>query len=79
MKQKDVALIIVVSFISVVLSLVVSNYIFGSNEKKLTAEVVTPITAEFNEPNKKYFNEQSIDPTQIIRIGDNTNQQPFNQ
>lgn len=79
MKQKDVALILVISFISVVLSLVVSNMVFGSNKKTLTADVVTAITPEFNEPDKKYFNEQSVDPTQIIRIGDNANQQPFNQ
>lgn len=79
MKQKDVALILIISFISVVSSLVVSNMVFGSNKKTLTADVVTAITPEFNEPDKKYFNEQSVDPTQIIRIGDNANQQPFNQ
>lgn len=80
MKQKDVAMILVVSFASAVLSLVVSNLLFGSQSKRnLEAPVVTAITPEFNEPEKKYFNDQSVDPTQIIRIGDNANNQPFNQ
>jgi len=79
MKQKDIALILIIIFMSAIFSLVISNFVFGSNKKTLTADVVTAITPEFNEPDKKYFNDQSIDPTQIIRIGDNANQQPFNQ
>jgi hypothetical protein len=79
MKQKDIALIIVISFVSGVLSIVVSNFVFGSNEKTLTTDIVTAISPDFNEPDKKYFNDQSNNPTQIIRIGENANQQPFNQ
>lgn len=79
MKQKDIALIIVISFMSAVLSIIVSNFVFGSNKKTLTSDIVTAITPEFTEPDKKYFNDQSNNPTQIIRIGDNANQQPFNQ
>ena len=80
MKQKDIALIIVISFMSAVLSLLVSNFVFNSaDKKKLEADVVTAITPEFNEPDKQYFNKDSVNPTQIIRIGGNSNQQPFNQ
>lgn len=80
MKQKDIAMILVISFMSAVLSLVISNVLFSSQSKRtLEADVVTAITTEFNEPEKKYFNDQAVDPTQIIRIGDNANQQPFNQ
>lgn len=81
MKQKDIVLIIVVVFISGVFSLVLSNYLFSSpRNRQEKVEVVEPITAEFDTPEKddKYFNAQAIDPTQIIRIGDNNNQQPFN-
>jgi hypothetical protein len=75
MKQKDIALILIVSFIGIV-----SNFTFNSKDsKKLKSDVVTAITTEFNEPDKRYFNKESIDPTQIIRIGENTNQKPFNQ
>lgn len=79
MKQKDIALILVISFMSAVLSLVVSNFLFKSNQKNLDSHVVTAITKDFPEPDKKYFNENSINPTQTIQIGSNTNQQPFNQ
>jgi hypothetical protein len=80
MKQKDIALILIVSFIGIVLAIVVSNFTFNSKDsKKLKSDVVTAITTEFNEPDKRYFNKESIDPTQIIRIGENTNQKPFNQ
>lgn len=80
MKQKDLALILVVSFIAVVFSLIVSNFFFSSSKsRQLKSDVVTAITPEFTEPSKKYFNENSVDPTQIIRIGDNTNDKPFNQ
>lgn len=80
MKQKDIALIIVISFISAVLSFVVSNMLFSSKDaRSMESAVVTPITTDFPEPDDRYFNENSVNPTQIIRIGDNTNQQPFNQ
>lgn len=78
MKQQDIALIIVVGFISAVISIVLANTVFGGSDKRqLTADKVVPITSEFVEPDPKYFNNQSIDPTQIIRIGDGENQTPF--
>lgn len=79
MKQKDIALILIVIFFGGMVSFTVSKFIFKSSEKNLQSDVVTSITSEFVEPDKKYFNEQSIDPTQIIRIGDGTNTQPFSQ
>jgi hypothetical protein len=79
-KQKDIALILVISFMSLILGVIVSNLLFGSaNSRKLKSDVVTAISTEFNEPDKTYFNKNSVDPTQIIRIGQNTNQKPFNQ
>jgi hypothetical protein len=81
MKQKDIVLIIVVVFISGVVSLVLSNMLISSpKNRQEKVEVVEPISAEFDTPKKddKYFNSQAIDPTQIIRIGDSNNQQPFN-
>ena len=79
MKQKDVALILVVSFISLMIGIFVSKALFGSGTRKLTADTVIAITPEFSTPDNKYFNSNAIDPTQIIRIGDNSNQKPFNQ
>lgn len=80
MKQKDVPLIIISVFSAAILSFVVSNLIFGSSSsRKEKVEVVKPITSEFNSPKKDdiYFNGNSIDPTQLIRIGDGSNDQPF--
>lgn len=80
MKQKDIALIVVVVIVSGVFSVVLSSFLIGSPSKqKQMVEVVEPISSEFNSPNSKYFNERSINPTQTITIGDNTNPQPFNQ
>lgn len=81
MKQKDIILIIVCVFISAVLSLILSNLFIGSpNNRQTSVEVVDRITSEFNEPDKRYFNENSVNPTQEIQIGgNNTNQPAFNQ
>ncbi len=79
MKQKDVILIIVIAFVSAVLSLVLSNIVFTSPKNRhQSVEVVDAITSDFPTPDTKYFNVTSIDPTQLIQIGNNNNQTPFN-
>lgn len=78
MKQKDVALILVIVFISAVVSFFVSSTIFGSpSNRQQQAEVVDPITSSFPNPDPRYFNSNSIDPTQLIQIGNNNNTNPF--
>jgi hypothetical protein len=78
MKQKDIAVIILVGGISAALSLVVSNLIVGTpTSKKVDVEVVEPITAEFSQLDKRYFNAESVNPTQLIQIQGNTTK-PFN-
>lgn len=79
MKRKDIATIVVVVIISGGLSLILSS-VFISSPKKRSAkvEVVQKITSDFPEPNKKYFNDKSVNPTQLITIGNNTNTKPFN-
>jgi hypothetical protein len=80
MKQKDILLVVVVGVVSVILALVVSSMLFGSpDQKQQKAEVVDKITADFSTPDERYFNANSIDPTQSITIGDNSNQTPFKQ
>jgi spore cortex formation protein SpoVR/YcgB (stage V sporulation) len=79
MKQKDVALIIVIVFVSGVASFFLSNYFFASStDRQQKVEVVEAISPAFQDPNKKYFNNTSIDPTQLIQIGTSTNPNPFN-
>lgn len=79
MKRKDWALIAVVVFISGIFSLVASNYFINTPEnRQQEVEVVKAISPEFNKPDKRYFNNDSFDPTQQITIGDNANPNPFN-
>jgi ABC-type phosphate/phosphonate transport system permease subunit len=77
MKQKDVALIIVIAFVSAVLSIILSNLLFGSKSRNLKAEQVDKISSQFIQPDKKYFNADAFDPTRTIRIGDGSNSTPF--
>jgi len=79
MKQKDIAVIIVVAFISAVASFVLSNKLFVSpHNRQQQAEIVDPITASFSTPSNKYFNQNSIDPTQPTVLGNEVNPDPFN-
>ncbi|HSX44035.1 MAG TPA: hypothetical protein VLE69_01940 [Candidatus Saccharimonadales bacterium] len=78
MKQKDLPLIAVAVVFGAVISLVLSNILISSPKNRNTkVEIVNPITSDFKEPDQRYFNAQSIDPTQLIQIGDSNNQQPF--
>jgi hypothetical protein len=79
MKQKDIALIVVIIFISAIISLFASKAVFGSPKtKQQSVEVVQPITADFPKPDPRYFNDKAFDPTRVITIGENTNPNPFN-
>ncbi|HEY4963387.1 MAG TPA: hypothetical protein VIH90_01695 [Candidatus Saccharimonadales bacterium] len=79
MKQNDYILLIVTVFISVFASIIVSKLIFSSpNNLSQQVDVVPAISTSFPATNSQYFNQQSIDPTQIINIGPGNNQQPFN-
>lgn len=78
MKQKDIALIIVVAFMSGVVSFLASRWIFARPaDRQQKAEVVEVITSDFPLPDSKYFNANSIDPTQLIQIGNSSNPNPF--
>jgi hypothetical protein len=78
MKQKDIALIAVLAILSGIISLIVSNLLFSSPKtRQQTVQVVSPITADFKTPDSTYFNAQSIDPTQLIQIGNGGNPNPF--
>lgn len=78
MKQKDVALIIVVAFISGIISVLISGKVFSKPANlKAEVDVVDPISANFPPIDQRYFNKNSINPTQLIQIGNQNNQQPF--
>ncbi len=77
MKQKDIAIVIVVVIASGVLAVVTSKLTIKPADKQQQAEVVQAITPDFPAPDQRFFNNKSIDPTLPIQIGDNTNPDPF--
>lgn len=78
MKQKDYALILVIGFLSAILSFFLSNKIFVTpDNRQQKVEVIDPIAARMDQPDGRFFNENSIDPTQNSQLGNNTNQDPF--
>lgn len=79
MKQKDMIVIIVTVFISALLAIMISKYFISTPKNRHEkVEVVTPIESDFPQPDKRYFNNDSIDPTRNISIGDSNNSKPFN-
>lgn len=78
MKQKDIALIVVIVFISGLLSFFISKTLFASPDKRSQeVEVILPISAQWASPDKRFFNDKSIDPTRTITITNNNNTDPF--
>ncbi len=78
MRRKDIGIILAVVFFSAVLSILVSRVLFAKPQsKQQQVEVVQPISADFSEPDKRYFGPSAVDPTQSIQIGNNSNPDPF--
>lgn len=79
MKQKDIALIVVIVIVSGTISLFISKWLFAiPSSRQSQVEVVEPITTDFAQPDSRYFNNNSVDPTKNISIGDSSNNAPFN-
>lgn len=82
MKKKDIPVLIIVVIVSSVASFFLSQAIIGTPETEpQVAEIVEPITDDFPSIDSRYtpfFNEESINPTQLIRVGDEeSNTDPF--
>lgn len=77
MKRKDIVLIVIVVFISAVISLIVSNMFFGASSHNQKAEKVQAISSEFQKPDNRFFNKDAFDPTKTITIEQSANPDPF--
>jgi flagellar basal body-associated protein FliL len=78
MKQKDIGLIVAVSAVTAIFAWVISSQVLAAPANIQTSvEVVPVINSEFPIPDKKNFNGESVNPTQLIRIGENDNNNPF--
>jgi len=79
MKQKDLPIIIAIVVISALVSYFLSNkLIVNPTSEVYTIPTVGQLNSSFTPPSDKYFNGQSVDPTQLIHIGNNSNTTPFN-
>ena len=78
MKKNDIAVILAVAVFAAIFSLVLSNFLFTpKSTKQLKAQKIDSISADFAQPDKRFFNEESVNPTQLIKIGDSSSTQPF--
>lgn len=78
MKSQDWSIIAFIVVLSAGLSVVVSNFAIKSVKSDiLKVEKVAPISPDFVLPNKKFFNEKSLNLTQEIKIGEDQNVSPF--
>ena len=78
MKQKDIALVVIIVALSAMLSLFISTKVFNSpKQRSQQVEVVQPISADFPTPDTHYFNKDAFDPTRFITIEQSNNADPF--
>jgi hypothetical protein len=78
MKQDDIILIISTMVVSAFLAIIItSTPILGSTSKDQQVTVVNSINTLFQPPSSQYLNTNSIDPTLLVKIGNNANKTPF--
>jgi len=78
MKQKDYLTIIVAVIFSVIVSSLIASASFGFKAKPQSVPVVPAISAKWPQVNTQYFNKNALDPTQLITIGQGSNNLQFN-
>lgn len=77
-KQSDLATLILVISISLVASFFIGNALINTPENRSSeVEVVSPISPDFVQPSTDIFNDNAINPTETIKIGNSNQNQPF--
>ena len=80
MKQKDILTLVVIAIVSGGISLLLSSFFLTSDANRSEqVEVVEELTTDFQRPPSEYYNESSLNPTQIIEIGPNESNEPFGE
>lgn len=83
MKRKDMIMVGVVALVAAFFAYLIAGAMFGSPKKNpLSVPIVIPISQNLpdtssNSAYKSIYNAQALDPTQLIRVGGQTNNQPF--
>ncbi len=79
MKTKDWLTVAAIVVVSTMFSFFICNWLIGGkNIAHQKVEVVSPITDKFPLPSQAYFNANSVNPTQLVVIGSDSNTSPFN-
>jgi hypothetical protein len=79
MKQKEIIMLGSSFLAAILVALLADKLLFSNSATTGTqVDVVPVISTDFKQPASQYFNPQAIDPTQIINIGPNNSQTPFN-
>jgi peroxiredoxin len=79
MFKSQKAIYLVVGLVGGLIVAIIANKVIFSNaaSQNTQVDVVPVIKTDFIAPSSKYFNNQAIDPTQIINISPNNTTQPF--
>ncbi len=78
-KSKDLSVILVSVGIASLLALFLSGAIFKTDNVKTSVEIVEPISSEFPALPETVFNQNSLNPTREITIGEGNQPTPFEQ
>ena len=79
MKKKDLVVIVFIVIFSAIVSILLSKALISTpKNRQQKVEVVDKITSTFTRPDPRYFNKDSVNPTQSIQIGGDPNTKPFN-
>lgn len=71
MKQSDIAALIVISSITVLVAYFVADYFIGSpTSESQKVDTIIKINPEVKKPDSSIFNEDAINPTVEVVIGD---------
>ncbi len=78
MKRKDLGIIAIVAIVSAFLSILLSGVLLATPEdRQQSVEVVERISTDFERPDSTYFNNKSVNPAQLIQVGQDPNSNPF--
>lgn len=73
MKKTDIAMIILIASLSIIGAFFATNALMGEAAgEEAMVKTADPITAEITPPNPKIFNENAINPTVEVQVGESS-------
>lgn len=71
MKRTDIAMIILIASVSMLVSYFVAKSVLGDIQSEaVTVKTADPISPEVTEPDTRVFNEDAVNPTVEVFIGE---------